>query len=186
MTPKRLLTILALVVLLFSLVALAPLGLPGKARAVPASAAPANLSKYAGCTPVGGVLMTNVNAISGTTPQVNLGPVFGDLAGSVAAEPLSGAVGYHHYWVTSTGDSIYFADALLHADAEDALDGGTVIAVRWGHYGSDIVGGTGKFEGAKGHLDYFGLVDFNDTDAGTHQPGKTLVLRYRGEVCYAH
>ena len=185
MTPKRLLVLISCVALMFVLATLAPLGMSGKNGAAKAPAMPPP-PKGDHCVPVGGVLMTNVNAISGTTPQVNLGPVFGDLAGSVAAEPLSGAVGYHHYWVTSTGDSIYFADALLHADAEDALDGGTVIAVRWGHYGSDIIGGTGKFEGAKGHLDYFGLVDFNDVDAGTHQPGKTLVLRYRGEVCYAH
>jgi hypothetical protein len=35
-----------------------------------------------GCAPVGGELMTNIGAIAGVT---NLGPVFGDLAGSVAA-----------------------------------------------------------------------------------------------------
>jgi hypothetical protein len=34
------------------------------------------------CEHVGGVLMTNVGAIAGTT---NLGPVFADLQGSVAA-----------------------------------------------------------------------------------------------------
>jgi hypothetical protein len=37
-------------------------------------------------------------------------------------------------------------------------------------------GGTGKFEGASGYLDHFGMADF-------HQG--TPVLRYRGQVCYA-
>jgi hypothetical protein len=48
--------------------------------------------------------------------------------------------------------------------------------VRWGDYRSDIAGGTGKFDGATGYLEYFGLADFN---------ALTLVLRYRGQVCYA-
>jgi hypothetical protein len=39
-----------------------------------------------------------------------------------------------------------------------------------------ISGGTGKFAHATGYLDYFGLADFK---------ALTLVLRYRGEVCYA-
>jgi hypothetical protein len=126
------------------------------------------------CVSVGGALMTNVNVVAGTT---NMGPVFGDLAGSVAAVPLTGAVGYRHYWVTTAGDTIKFADAILNAEPQDFLDGGSVIAIRWGHYGSQIVGGTGKFDGATGWLDYFGLVDFQKN---------TLVLRYSGYVCYAN
>jgi hypothetical protein len=76
--------------------------------------------------------MTNIGAIAGVS---NLGPVSGDLAGSVAATILG-----------QNGD------------------------------GSDITGGTGKFKNATGYLDYFGMADF-------HQ--NTLVLRYRGVVCYA-
>ena len=50
------------------------------------------------------------------------------------------------------------------------------MAVRWGHYKSQIVpGGTGKFANATGSLEYFGLADFNQS---------TLLLRYRGTVCY--
>jgi hypothetical protein len=49
-----------------------------------------------------------------------------------------------------------------------------IVAVPWGHYRSDITGGTGKFKNATGYLDYFGIADF-------HQ--NTLVLRYRGVVC---
>ena len=48
------------------------------------------------------------------------------------------------------------------------------MAVRWGHYKSEIAGGTGKYANAKGTLEYFGLADFGQ------QP---LVLRYRGNVC---
>jgi hypothetical protein len=127
--------------------------------------------------------MTNIGAIAG---QTNLGPVFGDLAGSVAAEPFTSGVGYYHYWVTTTGDTIYFKDALLNAAPSDFLQGGTVVAVRWGHYRSVINGGTGGFKGATGYLDYFGLADFNKTEPDyPDQTGMTLVLRYRGQVCYS-
>jgi hypothetical protein len=51
-----------------------------------------------------------------------------------------------------------------------------VVAVPWGNYRSYITGGTGKFANATGYLDNFGMADF------THN---TLVLRYRGPVCYA-
>jgi len=44
-----------------------------------------------------------------------------------------------------------------------------------GHYLSVINGRTRKFDGAMRCLDYFGLVDFT---------ASTLVLCYRGEVCY--
>jgi hypothetical protein len=46
----------------------------------------------------------------------------------------------------------------------------------WGYYRSNITGRTGKFNNAKGNLDYFGMADFDQN---------TLVLRYRGQVCYA-
>jgi hypothetical protein len=50
------------------------------------------------------------------------------------------------------------------------------VAVRWGDYIAEIVpGGTGKFANATGRIEAFGLADFNQL---------TLVLRYRGEVCY--
>jgi hypothetical protein len=51
-----------------------------------------------------------------------------------------------------------------------------IVAVPWGNYRSDITGGTGKFNGTTGYLDYFGMADFDQN---------TLVLRYRGEVCHA-
>jgi hypothetical protein len=137
--------------------------------ALPVSAQPRH------CEKVGGVLMTNIGAIAG---QTNLGPVFGDLAGSVAATILgqnaNGTYNVQHYWVTSTGETIKLKVAVLtptYPTSDLAI-----VAVPWGNYRSDISGGTGKFAHATGHLDYFGMADFNQN---------TLVLRYRGEVCYA-
>src|ERR1019366_1176893 len=67
------------------------------------------------CQPVGGVLMTNIGAIDGV---YNLGPVFGDLQGSVAAKILGqnsdGSFNLQHYWVTSSGETILFKIAILH------------------------------------------------------------------------
>jgi hypothetical protein len=124
------------------------------------------------CEQIGGVLMTNIEAIAGVT---NLGPVFGDLQGAVAATILGqnndGSFNVQHYWVTSTGDTIKFNVAHLNSTA--ARD---VVAVRWGDYITEIIpGGTGKFANATGRMENFGLADFNQL---------TLVLRYRGEVCY--
>jgi hypothetical protein len=124
------------------------------------------------CERVGGVLMTNIGAIENVT---NLGPVFGDLQGSVAATILGqnadGSFNVQHYWTTSSGDTIKFNVAHLKPTAA-----GDVVAVRWGDYIAHIIpGGTGRFAHATGELESFGLADFNQL---------TLVLRYRGEVCY--
>ena len=129
------------------------------------------------CKKVGGVLMTNIGAIDGT---YNLGPVFGDLAGSVGAKFLTydgnGKGTVQHYWVTASGETIKFAVAELNGVpiSEDKL----IVAVPWGSYESDIVpGGTGKYENAHGKVWYFGMADL-------HPNKLTLVLRYRGEVCF--
>ena len=128
------------------------------------------------CVPVGGALMTNIGAIAGVT---NLGPASGDLAGSLAATILgqnsNGTFNVQHYWVTSAGETITLQKAVL-TPTYPTNDPG-IVAVPWGNYRSNITGGTGKFERATGYLDYFGMADF-------HQ--NTLVLRYRGKVCYAH
>jgi len=127
------------------------------------------------CKKVGGVLMTNIAAIDGT---YNLGPVFGDLAGSVAAKILptpdpTGGFWLQHYWVTFSGETIKFNPAHLKPTGTDTEG---VVAVKWGDYESDIVpGGTGKYANANGKVWYFGLADFG---------ANTLVLRYRGYVCF--
>src|ERR1700757_5267669 len=56
------------------------------------------------CEAVGGMLMTNIGAIEGVT---NLGPVSGDLQGSIAAtikgQDSDGNFLVQHYWVTTAG-----------------------------------------------------------------------------------
>ena len=128
------------------------------------------------CETVGGVLMTNINVIKGET---NLGPVFGDLQGSVAATvqgvDSEGNFLIQHYWVNAAGETILFKQAVLKPVF--VSQDGPVVAVLWGNYSSEIVGGTGKYRNATGKLDYFGIADF-------HADQNTLVLRYRGKVCY--
>jgi hypothetical protein len=127
------------------------------------------------CEAVGGVLMTNIGAIDGV---YNLGPVFGDLQGSVAAKilptsPKPGTFAVQHYWVAASGDTILLNVAILTPTYPTADK--NIVAVPWGNYSSDIKGGTGKFDGATGTINYFGMADFNKA---------TLVLRYSGTVCY--
>jgi len=135
----------------------------------------AGVSQTSRCTPVGGVLMTNIGAIAG---QTNLGPVFGDLQGSIAATILgqdsNGNYLVQHYWVNAAGETILLKVATL-IPASTSRPG--VVPVLWGNYSSEIAGGTGKFKGATGKIEYFGIADFNQN---------TLVLRYRGTVCVAH
>ena len=126
------------------------------------------------CEVVGGMLMTNVGAIEGVT---NLGPVTGDLQGSVAAT-IKGQDGkgnflVQHYWVTSSGETIVLKEAVL---TPVATSDPNVVAVLWGNYSSDILGGTGKFANATGRIHYFGIADFREM---------TLVLRYRGRICHS-
>ena len=125
------------------------------------------------CQGVGGVLMTNIGAIEGIT---NLGPVSGDLQGSVAAtikgQDSEGNYLVQHYWVTSGGETILLKQAVLKPVATSDPN---VVAVLWGNYSVDILGGTGKFTNATGKIDAFGIADFKE---------KTLVLRYRGRVCH--
>jgi len=126
------------------------------------------------CIHAGGMLMTNIGAIEGVT---NLGPVSGELQGSIAAtikgQDAQGNFLVQHYWVTSAGDTILLKQAVLKPVATSDPN---VVAVLWGNYSSDILGGTGKFKNATGRIEYFGIADFRE---------KTLVLRYRGEACFA-
>jgi len=128
------------------------------------------------CVHVGGVLMTNIGTIAGVT---NLGPVSGDLAGSVAATILgknsNGSYNVQHYWVTAAGYTITLKVAVLTPTFPTSDT--KLWQFPWGNYRSYITGGTGKFNHATGYLDYFGIADF--------QQG-TLVLRYRGQICNAH
>ena len=110
MAPKRIVTVLALVAVVVSILTVAPSNL---VRPIPVAFArdvARSSSGHPPCVPVGGALTTNIGAIAGVT---NLGPVFGDLAGSVAATILGqngdGSFNVQHYWVTAGGDTITLA-----------------------------------------------------------------------------
>jgi len=111
--------------------------------------------------------MTNIGAIGGT---YNLGAVFGDLQGSVAAQILGqnpdGTYNVQHYWVATSGDTILLKVAVLKPTYPTTDK--SIVAVPWGNYVSEIAGGTGKFDGATGSISYFGMADFS---------ALTLVLR---------
>lgn len=169
MAPKRIVAVRALAGVVFTLLAFMPNNL---VHLTPFALAQGQNEH---CVPVGGALITNIGAIAGVT---NLGPVSGDLNGSVAATILgqnsNGSFNVQHYYVTAAGDTITLKVAVLTPTYPTSDK--NIVAVPWGNYRSDISGGTGKFNNATGYLDYFGMADFQQN---------TLVLRYRGEVCYA-
>lgn len=160
--------IMTFVLLLMGAAALAPAQTPGQ-----------------NCTPVGGILFTNVAAIEN---RINFGMVYGDLAGSVAAAIIAGpeSIGFpaqgrtqirftvQHYWVTDKGDVILFKPAVATADTTSKEN---VVAITYDNYVATINGGTGRFAGATGTVKFTGTVDFNESH---------LVLRYAGQVCQAN
>jgi len=136
------------------------------------------------CTPVGGVLFTNVAAIEN---RINLGVAYGDLAGTVAAAIIAGpeVIGFpaqgrqqvrftaQHYWVTDKGETILFKAAVATADTTSKDN---VFSIVYDNYIATITGGTGRFANATGTVKFMGAVDFNVNH---------LVLRYSGQVCSA-
>ena len=171
MTFKKL-TVRTMAGVVFSFLAFAPNNL---VRLTPVAFAQ-DQDEHPGCVHVGGVLMTDIGAIAGVT---NLGPVFGDLAGSVAATILGqnsdGSYNVQHYWVTTAGDIIKVKQAVLYPTYPTSDK--DIVAVPWGNYITYFIGGTGKYKDATGTVEYFGMADFHKD---------TMVLRYRGFVCYAH
>jgi hypothetical protein len=124
------------------------------------------------CQPVGGSVMTNF--ISETT---TLGPATGDLRGAVSATLLTQTVDgaaivftVQHHWVTEAGATIFMAPAAAKTQPLPPQ----LYAIL--SYPVTITGGTGRFDGASGHLDVIG-----ELDAATGQTG----FRYQGEVCFA-
>jgi len=125
------------------------------------------------CKPVGGSVITNFGAVDANT---TLGPATGDLAGAVAAGLLAppasgpnGTVVFHiqHHWVTDAGDNILFDPAIATTQPISQ----TLFAVIT--YKAKITGGSGRFDGATGELDFIGEADLVHGTA----------FRYSGEVC---
>jgi hypothetical protein len=137
------------------------------------------------CHPIGGMLMTNVNAIpTGGPLGTDMGPATGDLKGSVAATILGqnsdGSFNVQHYWVSAAGDEIKFQQAVLHPTYPVPSDS-NIVAVPWGNYRANIEpGGTGKFQNATGYIYGFGMADLDSSGFGA----LTVVFRYSGQVCY--
>jgi hypothetical protein len=121
------------------------------------------------CQDVGGGVLTNF--LDSTHTE---GTSSGDIKGAVGVQILgiSGNI-YHvqHHWVTESGDTIYVKDAFL--TAFPTSDPNRVLADYLS--GVDLIGGTGRFDGASGTLFAFGAVDL--------KLGQ-ITLRYAGTVCF--
>jgi hypothetical protein len=68
------------------------------------------------CTPIGGMLMTNLGAVDQNT---TMGPATGDLAGAVGATISNTQVNgdslvlhVQHHWVTASGDTLFIDPAI--------------------------------------------------------------------------
>jgi hypothetical protein len=142
-----------------------------------AAALPVCAEEGSHCQDVAGVLMTDIYAIA--PGQINLGPAFGDLGGAVSAQIVGqnsdGSFNIQHYWISTQGDVIKFQQAVLHP-VYPIANQQWIVSVPWGSYLANIIpGGTGKWANAKGFITCFGMADFKEL---------TLVLRYRGRVCF--
>ena len=131
------------------------------------------------CAPVGGVLMTNIGVIAGVT---NLGPVSGDLAGSVAATILgqnsNGTFNVQHYWVTAAGETITLKVAVLKPTYPTSDTG--IVAVPWGNYRSYITGGDRQIQPCHGLSGLLWDRGFSPGHAGPALPRPGLPRALRG------
>jgi hypothetical protein len=116
------------------------------------------------------MLMTN---FGGFGPNTTLGTATGDLRGAVGVNIIGASQGsftVQHHWVTESGDTLSIDQAT--ATGTQVAPGLFAIV----NYSTHLSGGTGKFAGATGDFTNIGEADLN---AGQ------LVLRYRGQVCFA-
>ena len=137
-----------------------------------AGAAAQKNNKHQHCQPIGGMLMTNLGAIDAS---ITMGPVTGDLKGSVSGTVVSTEVVgdnlvFHvqHHWVTESGDMLFFDQAT----ATTTLVAPGLYAIIT--YPVHLSGGTGKFAGVTGDTNSIGEVDLNSGQ---------IVLRYSGQLC---
>jgi len=134
--------------------------------------APFVLAQNLHCRQVGGSISTNF-----LNPSTTFGSATGDLKGGIGVNVLNissgsnGATVFHnqHDWVTESGDTLYLRDA----DATAYPAAGALVAINYVK-GVDVIGGTGRFADATGHLDVWGAADLQH---------KQIVLRYKGEIC---
>ena len=97
------------------------------------------------------------------------------MSAQILGQNSDGSFNVQHYWVSSQGDIVKFKPAVLHP-AYPFPGNFSIVSVPWGNYIAYIIpGGTGKWANATGYITTFGMADFNEL---------TLVLRYRGRVCF--
>lgn len=139
-----------------------------------------------GCVPVGGSLITNVSAVDSAT---TMSPATGDLRGAAGGTLLTppsvspqGIIQLRvlHHWVTESGDTIRFSPGGIIETATPV--GGGVYGVTTEPL--QILGGTGKFNGAGGTLNAFGALHLS-FDMNGQIVGGQSVFRYTGQVCFA-
>ena len=144
------------------------------------------------CQEVGAAILTNFLPEHGTIilfpsgEQVNfssiaLGSATGDLRGGVIIYVLnmtSTTIQAQGNWVTESGDTIYTTQA---SATTSALIPGSAVSAAIYPAGLTVIGGTGRFAGAKGKINIlFGASDF----AGFLNDGQ-FIFRYQGQICFA-
>lgn len=139
-----------------------------------ASAANAAAQPAPNCQAVSGTISTNF--VDQTT---TVGTATGDMAGGVSAvvqavvPNANGGITFTvvHRFVNSAGDHIISkpAEAIAIPSAEPG-----VLSLTFANM--ELVGMTGRFEGATGSLKLFG---------GANLVRGEVVVRYRGQICYA-
>ena len=125
------------------------------------------------CGSVGGTFITNVG---GFGPNTTLGVITGDIKGAVGVQILNietaadgtTTLTVQHHLVTDTGDTV----EIHQAQAIGVFVAPGLFAIENYHF--QVVGGTGRFEGAIGEMSAIGEADFN-----TGQ----LIGRYSGQLC---
>ena len=113
--------------------------------------------------------------------SIALGSATGDLRGGVIIYVLnmtSTTIQAQGNWVTESGDTIYTTQA---SATTSALIPGSAVSAAIYPAGLTVIGGTGRFAGAKGKINIlFGASDF----AGFPNDGQ-FIFRYQGQICFA-
>ena len=118
------------------------------------------------CQPVGGSVFTDF-----VDPTDAVGPVSGDLAGAVSVQILAINGNVYHirkHFVTTSGDTMTVADTdfTTYPTSVSGLAAATEPMT--------ITGGTGRFDGATGSVNFFGAINGDGE----------VTLRYSGTICF--
>ena len=142
--------------------------------------APAWADSDRDCTRVSGAFVTNFIADDQTA-----GTATGDLKGALGVkvlEVVSGTVGdgkpvslkVRHFWVMENGDTLFMEEAVVTAYPGKSPSQPLLYSAVYEN-GVKVIGGTGRFEGARGLIKGWGAADLG---AGE------VVGRYEGTICF--